>query len=183
MVTTERMVKLVSMDSGTVCLYEPAYNVNKVFKGRGTTQILPFEVISQMLNTDGFRSMIDMGILYIENMQDKIDLGLEEPGTTEPTNIKVLTDAQKATLLKADTVDEFVKHLDGYTTEQVLSLVDYAVENKITNIEKANVLKELTGKDIISIIAKRRAEEEHDKEVARREAEAERAAEGEFTRR
>lgn len=183
MVTTERMVKLVSMDSGTVCLYEPAYNVNRIFKGRGTTQVLPFEVVSQMLNTDGFRSMIDMGILYIESMEDKIDLGLEEPGTTEPTNIKVLTDAQKATLLKADTVDEFIKHLEGYTTEQVLTLVDYAVDNKITNIEKANILKELTGKDIISIIAKRRAEEEQDKEIARREAEAERAAEGEFTRR
>jgi hypothetical protein len=52
-----------------------------------------------MLWDNGVRVMIDRGILYIPDMKDKIDLGLEPEDATEPENIIVLSDLQINNLL------------------------------------------------------------------------------------
>ena len=158
-----RMVVLQNTQAGTVEIYSPAYNVKRIFPGKGTKQALPFDVVEQLLWDQGFRYMIDTGMLYIDDMQAKIDLGLEEPGTETPTRIKVFTPEQILTLLKIKKYEDFKAEIDSVSIEQANEVVKYAVENNLVDNDKVNYLKEVTGKDVIAMIARKRLEADADK--------------------
>lgn len=181
MINNVRMVKLQSTRTNTLNVYAPEYNINKTFPHKGAVQMIPFDTLQNLLWDNGFRAMIDSGDLYIDSMEDKIDLGLEEPETTEPTNIKVFSDAQIKTLLTSVTYDTFVKEIDSVSASQVNNVVEYAIKNEIVDIQKCDYLKKKTGRDIINLIAKRRQEAELDRLEAEK-AKADKPAEGEFRR-
>ena len=164
-----RMVKLRNTTAQTVTIYSPAYNVKRTFPGKGAVQVLPFDTVEQLLWDNGFQYMIKSGQLYIDDMQTKIDLGLENPDAKVPTNIKVLTPEQMLTLLKVRTVEEFKKEVSTISVEQCNEIVKYAVENNLVDNDKVNYLKERTGKDVIAMIARKRLEAEADKANAGKE--------------
>lgn len=117
MTNGQRLVKLTSTDTGTVVVHEPAYSIHREFPGKGTSQMIPFDIMEQLMWRTGFKNMILSGTLYIDNMQDKIDLGLEDPETKDPTNIKVLNEAQIITLLKVKSYEDFVAELETVSAE------------------------------------------------------------------
>ena len=90
-----RMVKLKNMVNKTVSVKLPEYGINRRWTAKGQVVPIPYETMEQILWHEKKKKMIDRGILYIEDMQDKIDLGREEEGTTEPSNIVVLTDIER----------------------------------------------------------------------------------------
>lgn len=167
---TTRLVVFKSMVGKKVIVNEPAYGVRREFPNKGAIQTIPFPVVQQLLWSNGFRNMLTNGILYIENMQDKIDLGLEEPDTKVPTKIRILTDEQKLTLLKVRTFKEFVRELASLPLDQANSLVDFAVAHQLIDTEKVDYLRELTGRDVVKIIARNRENAEMDKVLAAKEA-------------
>jgi hypothetical protein len=73
--------------------------------------------------------MFTSGILYIENLQDKIDLGLEPADTTEPVNIVLLDEKKMENLLKNVPLAVFKKEVSQLTRVQVDSLITYAINN------------------------------------------------------
>lgn len=149
------------------------------FKGKGAKMIIPFDMLETALAYDeGVQYLFNTGILYIDSMKDKIDLGLEAPETEEPTNIKVLTDSQMSVLLKVKTQEEFVKEANTLSIEQLNNLVQYAVDNEITDMKKADYLKAKTGRDIFAILTRKRQEAEAERAAAAQNS----GAEGEFKR-
>lgn len=177
-VNTTRMVKLRSTSVGTFVINEPAYGINRVFPNKGSIQTLPFEIVEQLLWQPGFRTAIDTGMIYIDNMQDKIDLGLEEPDATAPKNIRILSEADMLDMLKNKSYDDFINSLEGLPIEQIRSLATYAAENNIVDMAKVDAIKQITGKDIVEMIDRRRKMEEADRAAA--EKEQRRRNEGEF---
>ena len=173
-----RLVKLRSTSTGTFSINEPAYNIRRIFPKKGSVQTVPFDILEQLLWQPGFRAAIDSGLLYIDDMQDKIDLGLEQPDTKVPTNIKVLNETQMMTLLKVKPYNEFIDELGTLPMQQIRDLADYAAENNLVDMQKVDAIKQLTGKDIVAMINKRRQFEEADRIAA--EKEANRRNEGEF---
>ncbi len=178
MTNGQRLVKLTSTDTGTVVVHEPAYNIHREFPGKGTSQMIPFDIMEQLMWRTGFKNMILSGTLYIDNMQDKIDLGLEDPETKVPTNIKVLNEAQIVTLLKVKSYEDFVAELETVSAEQINNVVTYAVDHDLIDPKKDDYLKKITGKDILKMIAHKRDMEEADRIAAERETT--RRREGEF---
>ena len=96
-------------------------------------------------------------------MKDKIDLGLEEEGTKEPTNIIALNDAQILKLLKVDDFDTFKDTIDKLPEAQVRNVANYAITNKLVDVEKCNYIKDLTYIDILKSISDNNAFEKLDK--------------------
>lgn len=174
----QRMVKLTSTDSGKVVVHEPTYGIHREFPGKGTSQLIPFDIMEQLLWRVGFKNMIMSGTLYINDMQDKIDLGLEDPDTKEPTRIKVLTDPQILNLLKVSAYDKFVEEVSSLPTEQINNIITYAVDNEIIDPKKDDYLKQLTGRDILKMITHKRDIAEAD--AAAKLKEENRRKEGEF---
>lgn len=164
-----RMVRLRNTTAKTVTVFSPAYNIKRTFPGKGAVQMLPYDAVEQLLWDNGFQYMIKTGQLYIDDMQTKIDLGLESPDAKVPTNIKVLTPEQILTLLKVRSVEEFKKEVSTISVEQCNEIVKYAVENNLIDNDKVNYLKERTGKDVIAMIARKRLEAEANKANAGKE--------------
>ena len=158
-----RMVRLRSTVAKTTSIYDPAHGVKRIFPGKGAVQMLPYDTVEQLLWDNGFQYMIKTGQLYIDDMQTKIDLGLESPETKVPTNIKVLTPEQILTLLKVRSYDEFVKEMNTVSIEQAKEVVKYAVEHNLIDNEKVDYLKKRTGKDVIAMIARKRLEADAEK--------------------
>ena len=63
-----RMVKLKNMVNKTVSVKLPEYGINRRWTAKGQVVPIPYETMEQILWHDGFRKMIDRGILYIEDM-------------------------------------------------------------------------------------------------------------------
>lgn len=164
-----RLVEIKSMSNSTVAVSDMGLNVRRIWNHRGMKHALPFNVVEQLLWSTGFRNMIESGTLYIENMKDKIDLGLEQEDAKEPTQIRVLNDSQMLTMLKIKSVEDFTKDLEGLPIEQVNLLVQYAVDNEIIDTKKSAILKEITGKDIVKLVARKHESEEIDKAIADKE--------------
>jgi hypothetical protein len=78
---------------------------------KGQAQSLPFDIVQNLYFTVGFHNLINEGILYIPNMQDKIDLNIEPQNATQPTRVIVLNDQQMKTLLTVTPYNDFVKQL------------------------------------------------------------------------
>ena len=157
----DRMVIVKSAVNATVSIVNPQYGINKRWSRPGQPMGIPFEQLEQCLWENGIRRMFDSGILYIESMKDKIDLGLEPADAKEPVNIIVLTEKDMDYLLKEAPLDEFKKKLCAVPQMQVDNLIEYAVHNELVDMDKVNFIKVLTkGKDILTGIKKKRDVEE-----------------------
>ena len=80
----EGKINIVCMVDNTVLVNIPEFHFRHEWKGRGTKFAVPKEIVEQMTYDQGARYMFDTGMLYIEDMNEKIDLGLEPDGATEP---------------------------------------------------------------------------------------------------
>lgn len=165
-----RNVVIKNMVSKRIVVHEPAYGVRRIFPNKGAVQSIPYQQMEQLMWSNGFRNLLLSGVLYIENMQDKIDLGLEEPGTETPTKIKTLNEQQMLTLLKIRDYDSFVNELATLSVDQANSIVDYAVANRILDSKKIDYLKEITGRDAIKILANQQQNKEIEEKIAEKEA-------------
>lgn len=157
-----RTVKITNMVNGMVSVKDPSTGVNRVWRKRGQSSVLPYETVESLLWQDGFLRLIECGVLYIENLKDKQDLGLEPVDAVEPTNILTLTEMQMKNLLTAVPITVFKKELSKYPKIQVDNLIEYAIENNLVDPEKCAYLKQVTGKDIMLAISRREDDKKHD---------------------
>ena len=110
------------------------------------------ELLENLMYDNGVEYMFQTGMLYIEDMEVKKEMGLEPEDATEPVNIIVLSDKDMKRYLTVMPVAEFKQKIATLSTEQKKNLVDFAVENEIMNIEKSEILKEATSLDSIKMI-------------------------------
>lgn len=158
----KRMVKVINMVNKTVGIVKPELAFRRKWTVKGQPQMIPFETLEQLLWDDGVRHMFERGILYIAEMKDKIDLGLEPYGATEPVNIKVLNDSQITTLLKIRSFEEFKKELEDLSIDQIKNIVNFAIRNEIVDVNKCEYLKDITHIDILKTISDNKALEKLD---------------------
>lgn len=161
-----RMVLIKNMIDSQVGVKDLTTNTLKKWNKKGHTLPIPYETVEQLMWQNGFKRMIDSGILYIENLQDKIDLGIEPFGVKEPVNIIVLEDKQIENLMTITPIDVFKVEIQKLSKVQVDNLIQYAIRNQLVDSAKCSFLKQLTGKDIfkaISMIEEDRLAEEREK--------------------
>lgn len=163
-----RMVNLKNMVNKTVGVKLPEYGVNRKWVNKGQVIPIPYETVEQMLWHEGFRKMIDRGILYIESMKDKIDLGLEPVGAEKPENIIVLTEVQIKNMLESQPIEVFKNEVLSLTMTQVNNIVNYAIENEVVDVAKCDFLKTVTKIDILRAITLKKDMERVDKTSDRR---------------
>ena len=93
--------------------------------------------------------------MLTDDLDVKIELGLEDESARKPgaqLNVQLLKDEEMNRLLTVVPMYDFKDKVKALKKEQVQSLIDYAIEHEITNFEKCEFLKELTGHDIIRTV-------------------------------
>lgn len=142
-------VNVTSTTIGEVSVFQPSIPFRASWPSKGSTRAIEEEIIEQLLYTPGFKYMIDTGMLYIEDMEAKKKLGIEPEDATEPVNVIVLSDVDKNKYMKVYSIEKFKTEVKKLSREQIVDLADYAIENKIADFEKSEVLEKLCGKNII----------------------------------
>lgn len=148
----EDKVKVKSLISHRVVLSVPDMRLNRVWEKKGTVRTIPFDVLEEAFYDPGVQALFTNGILGIDDMDVKKRLGIEPEDATEPVNIVALDDAQMLRYLTVLPIHEFREKINELPIEQVYELIRYAIEHEIANFEKAEMLKQVTGIDIISAI-------------------------------
>lgn len=145
-----KKVILINTIKGRVGINVPDLNLRRVWEKKGAKKPIDFNVLKEAIYDSSVEYLLKQGILYIEDMDVKIALGLEEEG--EAPKITILTDADLHRYFTAMPLFEFKQKIMELGKEQVQSLVSYAIENELTDYQKSEALKALTQVDIIKAV-------------------------------
>lgn len=148
--TDGRKVTVKSMVNYSVGLNIPDLRFKRDFTKEGETKAIDFDTLFEGVTSLGVRTLFDEGILYIDNKQDRIDLGLEEEG--QPERFKILNRGQILKLLKVDPISKLQETLEILPREQINRIAEVAIEEKFTDFDKCNVIKKFCGIDVISSV-------------------------------
>lgn len=145
-------VKIINMVDHIVHVGSDELRFNRTWPRKDAVVTVDSDLLNELMYDPGFEYMIRTGILYIEDMEVKKELGLEPEDATEPENIIVLNDAQRKDLMIKTPIKEFDEKVRKLGKEQQKALVEYAVEHRYGDFEKSKILKELTGRDVVKAI-------------------------------
>ena len=107
------------------------------------------EKLMEMQYDSGFDYMLRQGILYIEDMAIKKELGLEPDDAVAPTNVLVFNTAESMDNILKQPLWRFKQEIGKYSIDQCKNLADYMLENKLFDYEKCQIVKEITGIDVM----------------------------------
>ena len=153
-------INVICTVNHSVSINVPAVMFQCEWLGKGDTRKINMDTLEQIMFDPGVKYMFDTGMLYIEEMPIKTELGLEPEGATEPQNIIVLNDKQKRNCLIAMPFDKFKEIVDKLSMEQVHELAQYAIDNKMLDYDRDEYIRAKCGRDIIATIRLARMNEE-----------------------
>ena len=157
-------VVITYMVNAQVGINLPDIHFKHTWEKRGDKFTVSHEIFEAMMYNNGARNIFAEGILYTEDMEVKKEFGLEPEDAEEPVNIIVLNEAQMKRYLTVMPYRDFKENLEKVSQEQLLLLVQYAIDNKImADIEKINYLRDKTGISILKAI------EENQKDAVKKE--------------
>lgn len=158
-------IKVRSLVGGTLFIEDPDLKIKRTWDKKGAVRTIEKEDLEQMMYNPGVEYMFKQGMLaIIDDDADKlnVELGIQEEGT-EP-RILALTDEKMDEIMKMKMPD-FRVAVKELSREQLNELVNYCIENELTNYDKITLLKDLTHIDILSAIRLNREDKEEVKEA------------------
>ena len=153
-------IRVISKHQGPVSVNIPDLRFKREWPNKGSSIPIERETLEEMMYDSGFKYMIDTGMLYIEDLEVKKELGLEPEDATEPVNIIVLSDNDMKRMMTAMPQFEFDAKLKTLNYEQMLALADFAIRNELGDFGKCDAIKKACGKDILTAIKLNREDKE-----------------------
>ena len=156
----KEMVTVISTVNGVVGIYLPDLRFKKEWTRKGQKQKIDKELLQDIMYDPGSEYMFRTGMLYIEDMDIKKEIGLEPEEATEPVNIIVLDEKQLNRYLTVMPLHEFKENVKKLSIEQAKNLVDYAVQKESITFDKAEFLEKITGLNAMTMIQLNRKNKE-----------------------
>ena len=153
-------IRVISKHQGPISVNIPDLRFKREWPNKGSSILIEKETLEEMMYDSGFKYMIDTGMLYIEDLEVKKELGLEPEDATEPVNIIVLSDNDMKRMMTAMPQFEFDAKLKTLNYEQMLALADFAIKNELGDFGKCDAIKKACGKDILTAIKLNREDKE-----------------------
>ena len=156
----KEMVTVISTVNGVVGIYLPDLRFKKEWTRKGQRQKIDKDLLQDIMYDPGSEYMFRTGMLYIEDMNIKKEIGLEPEEATEPVNIIILDEQQLHSYLTVMPLHEFKENVKKLSIEQAKNLVDYAVQKETITFDKAEFLEKITGLNAMSMIQLNRKNKE-----------------------
>lgn len=145
----DEKVMVTSMVGGTISA--SALN-HRVWNKKGQKLPVSKDILREAIYEPGVEYMFKNGILYIEDMDFKIELGLESEGTKIPTQILPMDDKYMNRVLKLMPIADMKKAIDSMSQVQKQELVDFAVLQNDIQLDRIKIVSEKCGVDILRTI-------------------------------
>ena len=142
-------VMVTSMVGGTISA--SALN-HRVWNKKGQKLPVSKDILREAIYEPGIEYMFKNGILYIEDMNFKIELGLEAEGTKTPTQIIPMDEKYITRVLKLMPVSEMKKSIDEMSMVQKQELVDFAVKQNDIQLDRIKIVSDKCGVDVLKAI-------------------------------
>lgn len=149
-----------SMSSGRVSINLPDLRFKREWPRKGSKVSIDREVLKEALYDPGVEYMINSGLLFIEDMDFKKEVGLEPEDADQPVNIIPLDEKTMQRYLKNMPVKELGEELKKLNNEQKQALVLYAIENELVSFDRVDLIKEICGVDLLKAISQKKENEE-----------------------
>lgn len=156
----EDKVKVVNLISSRVNINLPDIRLHRVWEKKGAVKTIPFDQLEEAIYNSGVEALFTEGILGIDDLEVKQKLGLEPEDVKEPVNIITLDDQKRKRYLTVMPMHEFRTEIKKLPIEQIRELANYAIDNEIIDFDKAELIKQIIGTDIIGSIQMNKADEE-----------------------
>ena len=143
-------VMVTSMVGGTVSVSALEH---RVWNKKGQKLPVSKDILREAIYEPGVEYMFKKGILYIEDMDFKIELGLEAEGTKVPTEILPMDEKFMNRVLKLMPVPEMKTTIDKMTMVQKQELVDFAVKQNDISLDRIKIVSDKCGVDILKTIS------------------------------
>ena len=155
-------VLVISMVNHPVSIGLPqnGYMIRKEWLQRGAKVLIDKEALREAIYNPGTERIFKKGILYIEDMEFKIELGLEEPETKTPTNIIPIDEKYLERIMKRMPIAEMKQVIKKMSPDQLNELILYASAQNDIQLDRITAIKELTGTDLFKVIDLKRQREE-----------------------
>ena len=160
----EDKIKVVNLVSARVNIDLPDVRLKRIWERKGAVKTISFDQLEEAMYHPGVEALFREGTLGIEDLEVKKRLGLEPEDATEPVNIIILDDAQRKRYLTVMPLHEFKEKIQELPREQISELAYYAIENEYVDFDKDEIIKKITGLDIIGTIQMNKADTEEIKE-------------------
>lgn len=151
-------VIVTSMVGGRIIIKLPqnGYFVKKIWPKKGTKLPISKEALREAIYQPGVEYMFKNSLLYIEDMDFKIELGLEEEGAKIPTAVIPVDEKYLERLLKRMPVAEMKVAIKAMNENQKREMLDYAAEQNDIQLDRLSAIKEITGIDLFKVIELKR---------------------------
>ena len=145
----EGKIKVISALDHRCGIDNADLHISRRWPGRGSVVQFTREQIDELMYDPAFRNMVQEGMLYIEDMEVKKEIGIEPEDASVPTII----------LMDEKTLERFWKHMPlaqfkvetkNLTKVQLSLLAKYAISHgNDSTIEKAKYLSQISGYDVL----------------------------------
>lgn len=153
-------VIVTSMVNGMVSINVPHLRVSKSWPKKGTKLPLPMDFLREAIYDPGVEYLFKKGILYIDDMECKIELGLEEEGTKVPTLIPLMDEKYMTRLLTVMPLAEMKMELKKMNEVQKNELIEFASSRNNINIDRLTAMDEAFGTDMLGVVKFRNQKED-----------------------
>jgi hypothetical protein len=149
-------VMVTSMVGGTI---SAASLEHRVWNKKGQKLPVSKDVLREAIYEPGIEYMFKKGILYIDDMEMKIELGLEALGTTTPTEVLPVDDKYLNRVLKLMPISEMKAAIDKMSIVQKQELVDYVSKQNDIQLDRLAIVSDKCNVDILKTIELNRQKE------------------------
>lgn len=152
----EDKVMVVSMVNGTI---SASALEHRVWSKKGQKLPVSKDVLREAIYEPGIEYMFNKGILYIDDMDFKIELGLEEEGTKAPTKMILMDDKYLNRVLKLMPIVDMKKAIEAMSSVQRQELTDYAAKQNDIQLDRLEIVSAMCGVDVLKAIELNRQKE------------------------
>lgn len=145
----DEKVMVTSMVNGIISVASLSH---RIWNKKGQKLPVSKELLREAIYKPGVEYMFQKGMLYIDDMDFKIELGLEPEGAKAPTQIIPMDEKYINRVLKLMPISEMKKAIDGMSDVQKLELVNFATKQNDIQLDRLNIVSEKCGVDVLRSI-------------------------------
>ena len=147
-----RKVAVINQSNSRVGINVPELRFKRVWEKKNAKIMVDMDILREIIYDNGVSYMFEQGMLFIDDMEAKIELGLEPESAKAPVNIVRIDDTMLKRALGPMIVSDFRKFFESLTNEQKHQVAEYAIANECTDFSKAEIIQSAIGINVISAI-------------------------------
>lgn len=152
-------VFVISTVNNTVGFSVPELRFRRVWQKKKAKLPVPKDVLREAIYKPGVAYLFEKGILYIDDLEFKKEIGLEPYDAVKETII-LLEDKMIERMLTNMPIAEFRAEFKKLTSNQMREVAKYAVDHAMIDMNKAEIMKSLCGMDVLKIYNLKKQNEE-----------------------